>query len=523
MASQAKVREIFDQFDTDGSGTVSTDELLRLITACNLDMSAEDVAKMIEEVDADGSGEVEFDEFYASLEKQQASGNGGGLLTVTTAAGSLFGWLNPATWFAPVATEEVKPEGSPSQAARHQVALRAYSTLEQKHRPPVAPHSSPMGRDGSPQRFSERKPPSPGTNTPYAAGYRDGFKDASARSQKGTESSRQKDKVYQTVRSKATVLSAWLVLQQNKQQAEEQRQMEIKMRNTLREQQQQFLQRQHRRIERFEQDEIASRISQEKFKATKRAVGVEMRKTLVVQHEEVQMKNRAYVKVMAEKTRDVRRAKRTEIAERHKRAAESAREAGIQAQIERRRHREEALATVRKQEQAAKDFAAQVRFETRPEVRKDTREFFQAQRDAVCAAERLQQERDKMVQEHARQQFLMQTAQTVADVMHTRQTIQQKRLKLVEKSRLEASRVRRQLEEERERNRRNAHSVERTIKEQHDAVIEQRFNPNESGAVEVERILREQGTLGIRSNYKRRSQDWLDSRVDVGFDDLLTS
>lgn len=128
-----------------------------------------------------------------------------------------------------------------------------------------------------------------------------------------------------------------------------------------------------------------------------------------------------------------------------------------------------------------------------------------------------------MVQEHARQQFLMQTAQTVADVMHTRQTIQQKRLKLVEKSRLEASRVRRQLEEERERNRRNAHSVECTIKEQHDAVIEQRFNPNESGAVEVERILREQGTLGIRSNYKRRSQDWLDSRVDVGFDDLLTS
>ena len=108
MASQAKVREIFDQFDTDGSGTVSTDELLRLITACNLDMSAEDVAKMVEEVDADGSGEVEFDEFYASLEKQQASGNGGGLLTVTTAAGSLFGWLNPATWFAPVATEEVK-------------------------------------------------------------------------------------------------------------------------------------------------------------------------------------------------------------------------------------------------------------------------------------------------------------------------------------------------------------------------------------------------------------------------------
>ena len=70
MTSHAKVREVFDQFDTDGSGTVSTDELQRLIAACKLDMSPEDVAKMVDEVDADGSGEVEFDEFYASLQKQ---------------------------------------------------------------------------------------------------------------------------------------------------------------------------------------------------------------------------------------------------------------------------------------------------------------------------------------------------------------------------------------------------------------------------------------------------------------------
>lgn len=523
MTSQAKVREVFDQFDTDGSGTVSTDELQRLIAACNLDMSPEDVAKMVEEVDADGSGEVEFDEFYASLKKQQASGRGD-LVRVTTAAGSMFGWLNPATWFAPSELVVVKPAASSSPVERSQVVVRPYSAPEQKHRPPVAPQpSSPMGRVGSPSQGTERKLLSPGANTPYAAGYRDGFRDASARSHKGTESSRQQEKVYHTVRSKATVLSAWLVLQQNKQQAEEQRQMEIQMRNTLREQQQQFLERQHRRIERFEQDEIASRISQEKFKATKRAVGVEMRKTLAVQHEEVQMKNRAYVKVMAEKTRDVRRAKRIEIAERHKRAAETAREAGIQAQIERRRHREEALATVRKQEQEAKDFAAQVRFETRPEVRKNTREFFQAQRDAVCAEERLQQQRDKMVQEHMRNEFLRQTAQTVADIKQTREAIQQKRQKLVEKSRMEASRVKRQLQEERERNRRNAHSIERTIKEQHDAVIEQRFNANEGDTVEVEKILREQGTLGLRSNIKRRSQEWLDSRVDAGFDELLTS
>ena len=225
---------------------------------------------------------------------------------------------------------------------------------------------------------------------------------------------------------------------------------------------------------------------------------------------------------MAEKTRDVRRAKRIEIAERHKRAAETARETGIQAQIERRRHREEALATVRKQEQAAKDYAANVRFETRPEVRKDTRDFFQAQRNAVCAEERLQQQRDKLVQEQIRQQFLEKTAQRVADVKHTREMIQQKRLKLVQKSRQEAERVKRQLQEERERNLRNAHNVERVIKQQHDVVIDQRYNPRESGSMEVESILREQGSLDIRSSVKRQSQQWAETSR-LSDDDLFSS
>lgn len=512
MVSRGKVREVFDAFDTDGSGTVSTDELQRLITACGLDITEDDIDKIVEEADVDGSGEVEFDEFYECLKKQQASGSGG-LLTVAGAAGSMFGWLNPGNWFA--ASEESTAATSTSASP---------TPPQQRARAPPPPRPRPLAiqpppgvRSRSPGASSERRafptPKSPQV-TDRSFHWR------------GSESERQhggsREKVYDTVRSKAAVLSAWLVLQQNKQQAEEQRQMENEMRETLRKQQQHFLEKQQQRIKRFEQDEIASRISQEKFKATKRAVGLEMRKELAVQHEEVQVKNRAYVKVMAEKTRDVRRAKRIEIAERHKRAAETARETGIQAQIERRRHREEALATVRKQEQAAKDYAANVRFETRPEVRKDTRDFFQAQRNAVCAEERLQQQRDKLVQEQIRQQFLEKTAQRVADVKHTREMIQQKRLKLVQKSRQEAERVKRQLQEERERNLRNAHNVERVIKQQHDVVIDQRYNPRESGSMEVESILREQGSLDIRSSVKRQSQQWAETSR-LSDDDLFSS
>ena len=46
------------------------------------------------------------------------------------------------------------------------------------------------------------------------------------------------------------------------------------------------------------------------------------------------------------------------------------------------------MTTIRLQEQAARDFAARVRYETRPDVRNETREFFQAQRDDTCAEEK---------------------------------------------------------------------------------------------------------------------------------------
>ena len=64
MASRAKVRQVFDSFDTDGSGTVSTDELQRLIDACGLSISEEEVSQIMDEADADNSGEVDFDDGY---------------------------------------------------------------------------------------------------------------------------------------------------------------------------------------------------------------------------------------------------------------------------------------------------------------------------------------------------------------------------------------------------------------------------------------------------------------------------
>ena len=79
---------------------------------------------------------------------------------------------------------------------------------------------------------------------------------------------------------------------------------------------------------------------------------------------------------------------------------------GAAAKVERAKRREDNLATVRKQEQQAKDYAAQVRFETRPDVRRVTREHFKARRDYVCEKERQKQEQDRQERQRNLDSFM---------------------------------------------------------------------------------------------------------------------
>ena len=59
--------------------------------------------------------------------------------------------------------------------------------------------------------------------------------------------------------------------------------------------------------------------------------------------------------------------------------------------------KEHAKSTQRREEQAAKDYAARVRHETRPEVRLEGREMFQAQRDAMVQSEKSIQAKNEWV------------------------------------------------------------------------------------------------------------------------------
>ena len=79
---RAKLRPVFDKFDVDGSGAVSTDEMKAMVTQLKMDISPQKLRKMMVEADPDMSGEIDFEEFLATVKKQVAAGNGGDLVKV---------------------------------------------------------------------------------------------------------------------------------------------------------------------------------------------------------------------------------------------------------------------------------------------------------------------------------------------------------------------------------------------------------------------------------------------------------
>merc|ERR1712179_598482 len=58
----AKFKEAFDEFDTDGSGTISPEELLGVLRAMGQNPTEDELLNLVMEVDIDGNGTIEFEE-----------------------------------------------------------------------------------------------------------------------------------------------------------------------------------------------------------------------------------------------------------------------------------------------------------------------------------------------------------------------------------------------------------------------------------------------------------------------------
>ncbi|TXG75585.1 hypothetical protein E1A91_A11G208100v1 [Gossypium mustelinum] len=62
-----EIKEAFELFDTDGSGTIDAKELNVAMRALGFEMTEEEIKQMIADVDRDGSGAIDFDEFVPMM------------------------------------------------------------------------------------------------------------------------------------------------------------------------------------------------------------------------------------------------------------------------------------------------------------------------------------------------------------------------------------------------------------------------------------------------------------------------
>ena len=489
-ALRANLRGVFDQYDTDGSGAVSTDELKDILEATGVVLPPEELEKIIIETDVDNSGEIDFEEFYNGLMACRASGmrigadgkGPSGLAAIVSQThAKAFKLFNPLTWFAPSDESDATP------SARLKDELTQLKTeVEKLKTENTQLKKNPIAAIGA-------GPPTP-----------EGSRIKASRTVKGS------------VRSQRSVLSEWMVRQNNQQSAAEQRSYENELREMQRQRNEKFRQQQRNRIETFRQEEEEKRISIEAFKALKRETGVEMRSKLRRAYDDVQAEKEKRAAIVSEHTLKTRREKTIEVQERNELKRRTAVAVGLQAQEERRRRREESLKTVRKQEQAAKDFAAQVRYETRPDVRKETRDYFQAMRDGICASEKEKQNLDRKEIESHRQQFLDRAHYWKDDRNTTKEQTQIAREKLYEKRHKLANKLRNQLQEDQERMRQAQADVKREIKDNHDVVIQNRFRPWDQEMSDMQEFatLSSRSSPSIREGLKARSRNWGDKSPD---------
>nr|ADD24089.1 Calmodulin [Lepeophtheirus salmonis] len=71
----AELREAFNEFDDDGSGTITTQELGYAMRAMGMNPTEQELLELINEFDTDGSGQIEFPEFCNMMAMKTGQAN----------------------------------------------------------------------------------------------------------------------------------------------------------------------------------------------------------------------------------------------------------------------------------------------------------------------------------------------------------------------------------------------------------------------------------------------------------------
>merc|ERR1719473_2053544 len=67
---KTEIKEAFELFDTDGSGSIASNELKVAMKALGFEPKKGEIEKMIHSVDDDGDGEMDYDDFERMMEQK---------------------------------------------------------------------------------------------------------------------------------------------------------------------------------------------------------------------------------------------------------------------------------------------------------------------------------------------------------------------------------------------------------------------------------------------------------------------
>jgi len=68
----AEFKEAFDEFDKDGSGTISTKELLLVMRSIGQNPTEDEILELVMESDLNGDGTIDFEEFAEMMKKKSS-------------------------------------------------------------------------------------------------------------------------------------------------------------------------------------------------------------------------------------------------------------------------------------------------------------------------------------------------------------------------------------------------------------------------------------------------------------------
>ncbi|NXU66839.1 CETN2 protein, partial [Horornis vulcanius] len=69
---QREIREAFELFDTDGSGSIDVKELKVAMRALGFEPKKEEIKKMISDIDKEGTGKISFSDFLTVMSQKMA-------------------------------------------------------------------------------------------------------------------------------------------------------------------------------------------------------------------------------------------------------------------------------------------------------------------------------------------------------------------------------------------------------------------------------------------------------------------